>query len=246
MRMAWRIHPTSCAELSKSSPARLQSPAARPTGSGRTSSFKRATTGRCPTSANLLGTRLVGSLNRRGRRVDVARTIFYRRRKGTPVVMEALIQDITGWEGAVVESFKRLARARHRLDPEPAGFSGPSRARLREAPPICEWGRISDILDGPFDDIAHTPDFRRNRGVSGSIQYPQTELFPLPAVAFEVLIWRPLGFWRPAISRSIPRGATSRSSAPASGSATRTGHPFKNGNFRPPSLAGCWSSSNRI
>jgi hypothetical protein len=38
-----------------------------------------------------------------GRRTDVAKTVFYRRRKGTPVVMEALIQDITGWEGAVVE-----------------------------------------------------------------------------------------------------------------------------------------------
>jgi hypothetical protein len=76
-----------------------------------------------PYIGNLLGTRLVGSPNRRARRVDVARTIFYRRRKGTLIVMEALIQDITKWEGVVAESFKRLARSRHRLDPEPARFA---------------------------------------------------------------------------------------------------------------------------
>ena len=41
-----------------------------------------------PYIGDLVGTRLVHALNRRGRRVDVARTIFYRRRKGTPRVLE--------------------------------------------------------------------------------------------------------------------------------------------------------------
>ena len=61
-----------------------------------------------PYIGDLVGTRLVHELNRRGRRVDVARTIFYRRRKGTPLVLETLSRDITGWEGTVVESFRRL------------------------------------------------------------------------------------------------------------------------------------------
>src|SRR5690606_2113562 len=74
--------------------------------------------------ADLVGTRLVHELNRRARRIDVARTIFYRRRKGTPRVLEMLVRDIAGWEGALVESFRRLARARHRLDPEPAPLAG--------------------------------------------------------------------------------------------------------------------------
>ena len=43
-----------------------------------------------PYIGDLVGTRLVHELNRRGRRVDVARTIFYRRRKGTPHVLKYL------------------------------------------------------------------------------------------------------------------------------------------------------------
>ena len=107
-----------------------------------------------PYLGKLLGTRLVGSLNRRGRRADVAKTIFYRRRKGTPVVMEALIQDITGWEGRVVESFKRLARARHRLDPQPLRLVGPQSDTPPGGTANLRNGRISGLLDGPFDDLA--------------------------------------------------------------------------------------------
>ena len=147
-----------------------------------------------PYIGNLLGTRLVGSPNRRGRRADVARTIFYRRRKGTPVVMEALIQDITGWEGAVVESFKRLARARHRLDPEPARLAGPitgtppgGTANLRE-------GRIDGILDGPFDDMAHTPDFRRIEGYQGRYNIPKLNFFLYRLFAYEVVKATPWDF----------------------------------------------------
>src|SRR5262249_17993984 len=47
-----------------------------------------------PYIGDLVGTRLAHELNRRGRRVDVARTIFYRRRKGAPQVLEILIRDI--------------------------------------------------------------------------------------------------------------------------------------------------------
>ncbi|MGE5859103.1 MAG: hypothetical protein ACM34J_01020, partial [Ignavibacteria bacterium] len=70
-----------------------------------------------PYIADLLGTRLVSALNKRGRRIDVAKTIYYRRRKGTLRVLEELISDITGWEGKVVENFRRLGRTRHGLDP---------------------------------------------------------------------------------------------------------------------------------
>jgi hypothetical protein len=147
-----------------------------------------------PYIGRLVGTRLIGSLNRRGRRADVARTIFYRRRKGTPLVMEVLIQDITGWEGAVVESFKRLARARHRLDPEPVRFFGPitgtppgGTANLRE-------GRIDGILDGPFDDLAHTPDFRRAEGYQGRYNIPKLNFFLYRLFAYEVVKATPWDF----------------------------------------------------
>src|SRR5688500_10387815 len=48
-----------------------------------------------PYIGDLVATRMVSALNRRGRRVDVAKTIYYRRRKGTPRVLEELIADIT-------------------------------------------------------------------------------------------------------------------------------------------------------
>jgi hypothetical protein len=147
-----------------------------------------------PYIGNLLGTRLIGSPNRRARRVDVARTIFYRRRKGTPVVMEALIQDITEWEGVVVESFKRMARARHRLDPEPARFFGP----LTGTPPggtvDLRMGRVGDILDGPFDDMAHTPDFRRIEGYQGRYNIPKLNFFLYRLFAYEVAKATPWDF----------------------------------------------------
>ncbi len=147
-----------------------------------------------PYIGNLLGTRLVGSLNRRARRVDVARTIFYRRRKGTPVVMEALIQDITGWEGTVVESFKRLARARYRLDPEPARFAGPLTGTPPGGTADLRMGRVGGVLDGPFDDLAHTPDFRRLEGYQGRYNIPKLNFFLYRLFAYEVVKATPWDF----------------------------------------------------
>ena len=119
-----------------------------------------------PYIADLLGTRLVSALNERGRRADVANTIAYRRRSGTLRVLEQLISSITDWDGTVRESFRRLARTRHALDPQslrgavfsntPAGGT----ANLRSP-------RISELVDGPFDEYHHTPDFRQPRGKDG-------------------------------------------------------------------------------
>jgi hypothetical protein len=139
-----------------------------------------------PYIGDLVGTRLVHELNRRGRRVDVARTIFYRRRKGTPLVLELLIRDMTGWAGVVVESFRRLARTRHGLDPEPAELAG----LVSETPP-GGWAQLrsargAELVDGPFDEFAHTPDFRQLRGKLGRANIPKLNfhLFRLPP--FEV------------------------------------------------------------
>lgn len=71
-----------------------------------------------PYIADLLMTQLVPSLDARGQRLDVAKTIYYRRRKGTVGLIEELSSDITGWEARVVEFFSRLGRTRHFLDPE--------------------------------------------------------------------------------------------------------------------------------
>ena len=139
-----------------------------------------------PYIGDLVGTRLVHELNRRGRRVDVARTIFYRRRKGTPLILELLIQDITGWEGRVVESFRRLARTRHGLDPEPAELEG----FVTETPP-GGWAKLkstrgAELVDGPFDEFFHTPDFRQLRGQLGRYNIPKLNFHLLRLLPFEI------------------------------------------------------------
>src|SRR5881227_2694231 len=85
-----------------------------------------------PYIADLLATNLVASLDARGQRLDVARTIYYRRRKGTVGVLEEIAGDVTGWNARVAEFFRRLARTRHGLDPAiglPSATSDPAGAR---------------------------------------------------------------------------------------------------------------------
>src|SRR5215510_6167854 len=71
-----------------------------------------------PYIGDLLVTNLVASLDACGKRIDVAKTIYYRRRKGTVAILEEIAADITGWDARVVEFFRRLGRTRHCLDPE--------------------------------------------------------------------------------------------------------------------------------
>jgi hypothetical protein len=120
-----------------------------------------------PYLGELVGTRLISALNRRGRRVDVAKTIYYRRRKGTPRILEELIGDTTQWEGKVVEEFRRLGRMRHGLDPHP----GPLAGRLTGTSP-GGWAdlrspRGAELTSTAFDEFYHTPDVRKPRGRDG-------------------------------------------------------------------------------
>ncbi|MBA3357653.1 MAG: hypothetical protein H0U18_17280 [Pyrinomonadaceae bacterium] len=120
-----------------------------------------------PYIGELVATRMVSALNLRGRRVDVAKTIYYRRRAGTPRILEELIADITGWEGKLVEEFRRLGRMRHGLDPFPQPLAG-----LLTGTPPGGWANLgsahgAELSDSPFDEFHHTPDVRRPRGRDG-------------------------------------------------------------------------------
>lgn len=134
-----------------------------------------------PYIGDLVATRMVSALNTRGRRVDVAKTIYYRRRKGTPRVLEELIADITGWEGKVVESFRFLARMRHHLDPPLAELLDPARgwADLRQP-------ELAEDADGPWDPFAHTVDVRKNRGRAGRWNIPKVSFHLFRLTAFEL------------------------------------------------------------
>lgn len=137
-----------------------------------------------PYFAELVATRLVSALNPRGRRVDVAKTIYYRRRKGTPGILEELIGDIAGWDGTVVEAFRRLARTWHRLDPAPARRPG----RMTGTPPgglpdLREAGG-AELAGTPFEEFHHLPDIRKPRGRDGryGIHRLNVHLYRIPAL----------------------------------------------------------------
>ena len=138
-----------------------------------------------PYIGDLVSTRMVSALNERGRRVDVAKTIYYRRRKGTLRVLEELISDIAGWEGKVVEMFSRLGRARHGLDPKPGPLAGRFSASLPGGWADIRHPHAAELADGPFDEYFHTPDFRQQDGRDG--------LYNIPKLAF--YLYR-LGWYR--------------------------------------------------
>jgi hypothetical protein len=116
-----------------------------------------------PYLGDLVGTRMVSALDKRGRRADVANTIYYRRRAGTLAVLEGLVADITGWEGTAVEEFRRLMRHPHGLDPAPAAtgrFTGTPAHGL----PDLRHPRGAELAWGAWDELHHLPDMRRNQG----------------------------------------------------------------------------------
>jgi hypothetical protein len=83
-------------------------------------------------------------------RADVAKTISYRRRKGTPAMLEELARDVTGWAAHVVAFFQLLEWTQH-LN------------HLRAANTECAELRNSEAierLDRPFDDTSHLVDVR--------------------------------------------------------------------------------------
>jgi hypothetical protein len=84
-------------------------------------------------------------------RADVAKTIYYRRRKGTLPMLEELARDATGWSARAVEFFELL------------GWTQWVRNHLRlhaPATPDLRSVEAADQLDGPFDAFAHTVDVR--------------------------------------------------------------------------------------
>ena len=84
-------------------------------------------------------------------RAEVARTISFRRRKGTVLVLEQLARDITGWGAHAVEFFKALATSQ---------YMNHLRLRNYYAPNLRHW-EVQAYMDTAFDATAHTIDVRR-------------------------------------------------------------------------------------
>jgi len=135
-----------------------------------------------PYLGTLLGSRPVNALNRAGERANLGRTILYRRRLGTPRLLERLADDIADWDAVVSEAFKRLPRNWHMLD------GGPLPGMVTTSP---QWGypdlrnaRADDLPDSAHDEFSHYPDVRRHRGQLGRYNIPKVNLHLFRQFAF--------------------------------------------------------------
>ena len=135
-----------------------------------------------PYIADLLGTRLISEQNTAGRRADVANTIKYRRRAGTRALLSMLADDIAGWDAVPAEAFKRLWRTWHSLDCPPK--IGPVTQTPQHGHARLDAFRAGEVLNGPFDDMSHLPDFRQLRGLSGRYNIPKVNLHIFRQYAF--------------------------------------------------------------
>ena len=82
-------------------------------------------------------------------RTDVAKTIYYRRRKGTIAMLEELARDVTGWPAHAVEFFELLGWNQFR----------------EHYRPQSHWADVRNVdrmdrVNGPFDETSHTVDVR--------------------------------------------------------------------------------------
>ncbi|HUP60693.1 MAG TPA: hypothetical protein VNA69_09780 [Thermoanaerobaculia bacterium] len=163
-----------------------------------------------PYIGDLVGARGVRDVGVTGfsARAFVGNTIAYRRRKGTPAMLEQLARDVTGWNAAVVEFFLRLAWTQH-LN------------HVRRDAPVWIDLRNAEALEQlhtPFERAMRSVDVRRIRSGRGKHNIPnigiflwQVEAYSLtasPAVIVDAQRWMfsPLGNDTPLFS--LPRTET--------------------------------------
>ncbi len=101
------------------------------------------------------------------RRADVAKTIYYRRRKATPRMLEELATDVTGWPARVVEFFQTLGWTQH-LDH--LRLTGTGTVALPDVEAV-------DRIGGAFDPAAHTVDVRPIAQAEGWHNLPNLGFF---------------------------------------------------------------------
>lgn len=105
-----------------------------------------------PYIGDLLGVRGLRSFGEGSfsQRAHVAHTLGNRRRKGTASMLEQLARDTTGWPARVVECFQLLNTTQ---------FANHIRLHNLQTPDLRQVAAL-ELLDGPFDSIAHTVDVR--------------------------------------------------------------------------------------
>ncbi|WP_266168806.1 hypothetical protein [Dyella subtropica] len=124
-------------------------------------------------------------------RAEIANTIGYRRRKGTPVALQQVVTDVSGRPAVIVEEFKRLITTESMRHP-----------RLRHAATLdLRSSKVVDWLnDTAFDHSNRTIDVRRIAPRIRTVTTPDTTplnvalhgpgRFNIPDVAVHLWRWR--------------------------------------------------------
>jgi hypothetical protein len=105
-------------------------------------------------------------------RREMANLLGSRRRKGTLALLELLARDVAGWPARAVELYTLLGWTQH------AKFLRPRRARTAD----LRDGDALDLVDGPFERLAHTVDVRR------VVSHRSPGRYNIPSVG--VFVWR--------------------------------------------------------
>ena len=121
-------------------------------------------------------------------RAYVANVLAYRRRKGTPAVLEQMARDVSGWPARVAEFAELLEMTQHVNHVRPHSLRTPN---LRDTNQL-------ELIDGPFDTAAHTAELRCIKSDRGKYNIPNVGLY----------LWRLQSY---AVTRSRAAAVTSPS-----------------------------------
>lgn len=151
----------------------------------------------------------------RGRRADVAKTIYYRRRKGVLPMLEELARDVTGWGAHAVAAFEQLNwtqqmnHLRYEVAPNPQKQFPNSVTRVGSV--NLRHMDAVDRADGPFDTLSHTVDVRPAGRVDGRYNIRKInfflwrlEQFPLTAIPAKPSATFPEGFYFSILGNPAP------------------------------------------
>jgi hypothetical protein len=132
-----------------------------------------------PYIGQLLGLRTLNNVENSpsySQRSRVGNLIGYRRRKGTPGMLEQLARDTTGWNARVVEFFDLLITTQHY-----------NHVRLHSTHTV-DLRRINELelIDTPFDKSAHTVDIRNINQSNGWHNLSNIGLFLWPLQSYYI------------------------------------------------------------
>ena len=113
-------------------------------------------------------------------RADVAKTIYYRRRKGTTAMLEELAGDVTSWGAHVVEFFQILTWTQNMNH---FRLASPGCAKLHAVADCAKVG-------GPFDNASHMVDVRAITQSEGWYNVPNLGFFLWRLISFPVIYVR--------------------------------------------------------